>query len=146
MVKVDNGVMDEQTRRARLEEHRARMRALILQADQLKRRAFDAGNAHIRQSEAERAAYSGNARMLRALDTFIDATKTQLEATQRFHLAIVEAAELAPDLTWWQRRRARRRLSRHVALLEDGVVEMEERLAADRLRARSLRLRRPFDL
>jgi hypothetical protein len=120
--------MDQRSRSARSEDHRAHVKAQIERADDLVRRAGVATAEHIRRAEVERAGNSVGAELLEAIETYIAASRTQLAALQRLHRSILRFAEATPDTTRWQRWHMRRNLARAVALMEDGVTGLEEDL------------------
>jgi hypothetical protein len=120
--------MDQRSRSARSEDHRAYVKAQIGRADDLVRRAAAATAEHLRRAEAERAGDSVEAELREAIDVYIAAGRTQLAAMQRLHRSILRFAEATPDRTRWQRWHMRRNLRKALALMEDGVTGLEEDL------------------
>jgi hypothetical protein len=128
--------MDEHTRRARLEEHRAFVEDSLRRADELERRASVAVAAHIRQVGIERAAVTrsgrgGEAELFATMDTLVAALQANLIATRNFRLAIEQlaTAESEPGSSRLSRWFVRRSLTKSLATLERDAITAEERLA-----------------
>jgi hypothetical protein len=117
--------MSQRPRLADPVHHRAYVKALVLRAGELERRAAVRADEIYRRTDSLRDASGGAPSILKAIDTLVAATGEILAAAERMHLAMVRVADEEPQWTRWQRWRVRRMLTKAIASMERGVVDLE---------------------
>lgn len=120
--------MSHRSRLADPVHHRAYVEALVLRAGVLERRAAASADAIYRRMEPLRdEAIVVEPRLVKSIDDLVDAAGRMLAAAERMHLAIVRFADEEPQVTRWQRWWVRRMLTKSLASMERGVVELENK-------------------